>query len=473
MLDEIGNTSHIETSAMTDVRRFAGLDLILLLAIVAGAAVLRLGYTRTYANEAKNDGLFAVQDDREAELNALALSLREGRGYVARAPLATQEEPTAHVAIGYPWLLSRVDGYWVNMESEQLVRWIQCALGALTAGLYFLFARRAFQSLLVGTLAGVLCAVYPLWIFNVAEKNDGTLVTFLLALSLFLGVRGGQSGGPLTSLLFGISLAGLSCVRAAMIPFAVVAVLWFLWRCRVLQRGWLYSVLAFLGFVNGLIPIVAWNYQQFRSIVPVTDSAYLHLWIGNNPRATGGPMSNDEIERVLAYTSRGEKTRLEELQQQRQPERYSQLMWDIRDEIQNHPAETFQRRLRAGLGFFLTTSWLEGQPLVRETAASREGLPEWLDRSLPTILPASLFFLLLLGVLGWRWSYGWRLSAMPSSLAVMWIPLPYILGHAEMFHGPRLPLDGVLISYAALAIVCLIPGIGRSLLRGEQTEPAY
>jgi hypothetical protein len=106
---------------------------------------------------------------------------------------------------------------------------------------------------------------------------------------------------------------------------------------------------------------------------------------------------------------------------------------------------------------------------VRETGT---GLPEWAERSLPTVEVATLFFLLLLGVLGWRWSYGWRRSAMPSSLAVMWIPLPYILSHAEMYHGPRLPLDGVFISYAALALICMIPGVGRTLLRGEDVAQA-
>ena len=33
-------------------------------------------------------------------------------------------------------------------------------------------------------------------------------------------------------------------------------------------------------------------------------------------------------------------------------------------------------------------------------------------------------------LLGWRWSYGWRSEAMPSSLAVVWISLPYLLSHA-------------------------------------------
>jgi hypothetical protein len=459
---------------MADVRRFGALDTILLVVIVLGAAALRFGYVNSFANSPSSDGIYAVQDDRKAEVRSLVDGLREGRGFVAKAPLANQEEPTAHTAIGYPWLVSRIRGSWLGTEPEQLVRWIQCGLGALTAGFYFLFARRAFHSLLVGTLTGVACAVYPIWIFNAAELDDGTLVTFLLALCIFLGVRAGQSGGPLTSLLYGLALAGLACTRAAMLPFAVVAVLWFMLRCRTLNRGWLYAVLAFLGFVNGLIPWTARNYQTFHRVIPITDSAYHHLWVGNNPHATGGPVAEADLERNLSGNQDAEgRSRLDELREKPQPERYQHLAHEVWDEVRGDPTGTIQRRFRAGLAFFLGNQWFENRELVRETGESRDGLPQWLDRSLPAMLPLTLFLMLFLALLGWRWSYGWRWSAMPSSLAVMWIPLPYILGHAESFHGPRLPLDGVLLSYAALALVCLVPIVGAPSLRGEELERGY
>src|ERR1700722_9980423 len=38
------------------------------------------------------------------------------------------------------------------------------------------------------------------------------------------------------------------------------------------------------------------------------------------------------------------------------------------------------------------------------------------------------------------------------SLAMLWIPLPYILTHAEHFSGPRLPLDAVLVCYTAFVL---------------------
>ena len=75
--------------------------------------------------------------------------------------------------------------------------------------------------------------------------------------------------------------------------------------------------------------------------------------------------------------------------------------------------------------------------------------------------------LLLLAAVGWRWSYAWAKQSMPIALAVIWIPLPYLLSHAERLHGPRIPLDGVLLCFAAVALVGLIPKIGSALRRGS------
>jgi hypothetical protein len=82
------------------------------------------------------------------------------------------------------------------------------------------------------------------------------------------------------------------------------------------------------------------------------------------------------------------------------------------------------------------------------------------------LLPASVLVMLFLGVLGWRWTYGWRRAGMPASLALMWVPLPYVVSHAESLSGPRMPLDGALLCYAAVAVVYLLPKVGDALREG-------
>src|SRR5207302_2012956 len=143
-----------------------------------------------------------------SELEELARNIREDHRFVCRAPLSDREEETAHMAPGYAWLLGMAGR--VQEDPGPLLRWAQCGLGTLAVLCLFLLARQAFASTLVAAIAGSLAAVYPFWIVNTAELADGVLVSFLVCAALALGTRGSQVGGPFTSLLFGLSLAGLA-----------------------------------------------------------------------------------------------------------------------------------------------------------------------------------------------------------------------------------------------------------------------
>jgi 4-amino-4-deoxy-L-arabinose transferase-like glycosyltransferase len=432
--------------SMTEARRLTLAEVLLLAAIVALAGGVRAGYLMYCADEARSDGPLLVEAPLP-ELNTLVHNLKDHNRFVSRTPFGEEEKDTAHVAPGYPFVMSLVARLVDDASLPSTMRWIQCGLGALTAGLYFLFSRRAFQSTLVATLAGLLGAIHPFWIVDTATLADGVVATFLLGLALFLGVRANQTSGPLSSLLYGLALAGLALVRAALLPFAFVALAWFLMRSRALTRGWLCALLAFLGFVNGMAPWVVRNWQRYGEPLPVVDSTYYHLWMGNNPQATGGP-----LERETHYAERTDRERF--------------FAEEIRKEIRNQPAETVRRRLLAGLVFLFGERWLKEGKLANQTEAS---MPDWLAWPYPIVLQSTLLVLIVLGLLGWRWTYGWRHHSMPAALAMVWIPLPYILSHAESLSGPRLPLDGVLLCYVAFVLACLFPGRGR-LLEGESVE---
>jgi 4-amino-4-deoxy-L-arabinose transferase-like glycosyltransferase len=451
---------------MMKPRPFGIVDVLLFLAVLVAAGGARAWYLLNECpGQGAEPGPVQVQDDVSGDLDILVHNLQDGSGFRGRIPLTDEEKETAHSAPGYPWLLAMVHRAPLVLTSvDQEMRWLQGILGALTAGLYFLFARRAFQSRVVGVLAGLLCAANPFWIINTAEINDGVLTIFLVAACLFLGVRAGQSGGPLTSLLFGLFLPILALVRAALLPFAFIAILWFLLRCRGLKSGWLYGVLAFLGFVTALGPWMVRNLQVLREVAPVADSSYFHLWMGNNPEATGGPLNEQTMKKALA-TERGEETADLNLKDKPySPRELGEAVWH---EIEARPAETLRRRLWAGLFFFFGEKWFESQEGQRQ--------PPWRGEVGPGVaamLYGTLLVMLLLGLLGWRWTYAWRHEAMPASLAAIWIPLPYLLSHAEAFSGPRLPLDGVLLCYAAFALACMFSPTGRALLRGPRSEAA-
>jgi 4-amino-4-deoxy-L-arabinose transferase-like glycosyltransferase len=463
-------------------------DLILFSLVVAVAAGARAGYLLGMADRAHSDGPLVVQapsprlsglppgtefngSSAPTEQDALVHNLKEFRWFGSLAPFADQEERTAHTSPGYPWLLAMLGRLVSAPNDAALARWIQCGLGALAAGLYFLFARLAFRSRPVATLAGLLCALYPYWIINTAALNDGTLTAFTLAAALCLGALASQTGGAFASLLYGLALAGLALLRAPLLPFAFVAVLWFLLRTRRLERGWLCALLAFLGFANGLGPWTLRNFQAFGEPMPLVDSAYLHLWMGNNDAADGGPQSEETMLATLAQR-RGESAASlrKELAAVPQPRRYRSLAADVAGDIRDHPAETLRHRLEAGECFLFGATWMKYRRVAE--VADDANLPDWVARSYAALLLLVLLVLLPLALLGWRWTYPWRHEAMPSSLALIWIPLPYLLSHGELLHGPRLPLDGVLLTYAAFALACVWPATARKLFKGPRTEEA-
>ena len=470
---------------MAYTRRFGGQEVLLLLGVLAVAAGARAWYVAGCADNAQTAGPLLVQDPSPelaglpagtdmhgrtppTEQDALVANLKEHQWFGSLAPLAGREERTAHVAPGYPWLLSLLERSPVDLgPPDRAVRWIQVGLGTLTAAFYFVFALRAFASRLVAFLAGLFCALHPFWIINTAAINDGTLAAFLLAASLFLGARGAQSGAPFTSLLYGLALAGLALVRAALLPFAIVAVLWFLLRSRSRRGGWLCAVLALLGFLIGVAPWAFRNYKEFHDIIPVADSAYLHLWMGNNPQADGGPQSEATLLKALAEARNEDPNAVaEQFAALGQKQRYEELGRETLRYVERDPAGALRHRFEAAVAFLLGEQWLRERTFWQTTGANAGALPDWLTNSYPALLAGTLLGLFVLALLGWRWTYAWRREAMPAALAFLWIPLPYILGHAEVLQGPRLPLDGVLLCYAAFALVSLLSPFHNLLFEG-------
>jgi 4-amino-4-deoxy-L-arabinose transferase-like glycosyltransferase len=458
---------------MALIRRFGAADFVLLRSILAVAVGARAAYLGACADSGRAAGPLRVQDAQEplpddavpedlagqhpTELQVLIHSVRNGGDFRAKAPFAPGEERTAHASPGYPWLLGQLARAVGDDRLDSTVRWLQCALGGLTAGLYFLFARRAFRSLFVGGFVGFLAALYPFWVINTAEVADGVVATFLLALVLFLGARASQTGAPLASLLFGLALAGTALVRAALLPFAFVTLAWFLLRTRGLRRGWLPAVLAFLGFAGGLAPWTVRNFQVFGEPIPIVDSLYYHLWMGNNPHADGGPLTKD----MLASAPAEELRKID-----KQPARYARLGKDVIGEIRTQPIQTVHRRVLAALKFYLGDRWFKGGEVAEKTKPDEE-VPAWLRDSSPMLLSLTLVLMLALALFGWRLTYGWRWESMPAVLAAVFVPLPYVLGHAESLSGPRLPLDGVLLCYAAFAVACCLPTVGGYLREAE------
>lgn len=415
------------------MRRHTAVEFVLLGLVILLAGGLRVHYIGACADDGRGPEPLRVQDAPGDGFTNLVRGLSQGRGFSSSSN-GNGDTRRIDLAPLYPWLISQLSPTPADTPLLfQRARWLQCGLGALTAGLLFLFARQAFTSVPVALLAGLGAAVHPFWLVATAEVADGVLAAFLLALSLYLAARS-RFREFAASWLFGLALAGLALTRAALLPYAIVSLLWFLNGCRSAPGRAVPALLAVFGFASGMAPWVLSSYEATHRIFPVTESTYYHLWIGNNPEATGGPgmaLPPPPTQREQAEV--------------------------VRDTITGDAAGTVRRRLWAGSAFVAGEAWLTKQQLFGETPEA--SIPEnWLGY-FRLVLPASLLLLLLLASIGWRWSYGSPEKMGPAALAVMLVPLPYIVGHAETFSGPRLPLDGVLICLAAYALVWLVAGL--------------
>ena len=310
--------------------------------VVAVAAATRVGYLVSCCDGGNATPSFAVQGPgprpnlpsattlrsriSPSELDELADNLQHHRWFGSLAPFADVEERTAHVAPGYAYCLS-----W--SPDDATLRRVQAGLGILAVLFLFLYAWIAFASRAAAFVVGLFAAIDPFAILNVAEVGDGTVVTFLLAASLLLGLHAARSANPVTSLAFGLGLAGLCLMRAACLPFAFFGLGWFLIRCRTLRLGWFAGMLALLGFGNGLAPWTVRNYQAFQQPVPIVDSAWLDIWVGVMPGATGGDCDEKALRDSL------DAKRLNEmLDEPNQAKRYDRLSHDVAQRI-DEPAE--------------------------------------------------------------------------------------------------------------------------------------
>src|SRR5258708_5142323 len=140
---------------MAAIRRMNLADVLAFVLIVAAAAGVRVWDLNTAADNATTNGPLRVQDAGPSapsdanprgrasgtELDVLVENLKEHNKFAARPPFAKAEEETAHISPGYPYFLSLIERLTGDADkTDQLARWIQAGLGALTAGLYYVIA---------------------------------------------------------------------------------------------------------------------------------------------------------------------------------------------------------------------------------------------------------------------------------------------------------------------------------------------
>jgi 4-amino-4-deoxy-L-arabinose transferase-like glycosyltransferase len=158
----------------------------------------------------------------------------------------------------------------------------QALIGAGTAGLAFLIARRLFTPL-AGLLAAAIVAFYPYYVIHDTALQDTSLATFALALAVWLLLRASQDGRASNWWLSGIALGALVLVRAAMAPTVILILLWALvWGTRGPLIAKVRNALILVAALAlTLTPWLTYVYRATGVLSLSTDTGYV-LWQGNN-----------------------------------------------------------------------------------------------------------------------------------------------------------------------------------------------
>ncbi len=180
----------------------------------------------------------------------------------------------------YPFFLALI--YRVFGINLFWARLIQAGLGALSCGVLFflgqwLFDRRA------GLIAGVLMAVYPLFIYFDGELLIAVLLLFLILvgfLTLFLAWRKDRHWF-LPGLIFGLA----AIARPNVLLFVLSLVFWFRFEYR--REFWRRAVPFFLCLLVPILPVTVRNYLKSGKLVLIAWQGGTNFYIGNNELSDG------------------------------------------------------------------------------------------------------------------------------------------------------------------------------------------
>jgi 4-amino-4-deoxy-L-arabinose transferase-like glycosyltransferase len=240
-----------------------------LIAIFVAAFVVRLAWVVTL------DGSLTWDDERE--FARVARHLAAGDGFVSTSYRANPVLPL------YLGAVFRTFG-----ENLFIARAGQAALGALTCVLVGMIGTRLLGPA-VGALSALIVTFYPSHVYLSGVFYVECLVTFALALSLYLVLEALDRPRQLAwSLLAGVGIGVAALTRSILlvyVPFLLLAML-YVASARRWSAVRSCAVLAF-GVVLVIAPWTVRNFRVYGKPIVISSGFGTKLWQGNNEMALG------------------------------------------------------------------------------------------------------------------------------------------------------------------------------------------
>jgi len=241
------------------------------------------------------------------ENEEIALNLIAGRGYSwSRWGIL---EPTAFMYPLYTFFLAA--HFWLFGHRWLPVEISQAVIGALGTPLIVVLGSRLFDRG-TGWLAGLIYALYPVYVYWCAQGQGLVIETVLLMAWLIAAIKMAEAKGPAWAWAAG-ALLGLLALSKTLYLLLVPALALWLWarntrpphphnlstfqpfNLSTLPPFHLWLRLCIMLVVAGAVifPWTSRNVAVFHRLILVTDNTGYNLWLGNNPAATGGLFAAD------------------------------------------------------------------------------------------------------------------------------------------------------------------------------------
>jgi len=255
----------------------------LLLSILLISVLLRLGAAFFLGNEVEE--LPGTAD--QISYHTLAQRVLAGHGFTFGEPWwpATRAgEPTAHWSYLYTGFLILI--YGLLGPNPLAARLIQALLVGLLQPLFaYLLGERLFGQR-VGLAAAAITAVYAYFVYYAANLMTESFYIVCILAAIWLAIRwtdrmrSGASPEMLTPALLGLVLGAAVLLRQL---FLLVVPLFFLWIFLGDRRTWRGLLLSAALIALMILPFTAYNYARFGEFVLLnTNAGYAFYW-GNHP----------------------------------------------------------------------------------------------------------------------------------------------------------------------------------------------
>jgi len=215
------------------------------------------------------------------ETGRIARAIASGRGF--SDPVIGQTGPTAWLAPVYPYLVAgifKLFGIFTTASALALL-FIDSLFSALTCIPIFLIARKTFDRE-TAIWAGWIWAFFPFAVyFSASFIWDTCLAALLLTILFLIALWLVQPRSRWAWAGFGALWGAAALTDPAVLSVFPFLVGWLLVRLRRHQRG---IARAALTLALALLVIAPWelrNYATFHRLLPVRDSLWLALRVGN------------------------------------------------------------------------------------------------------------------------------------------------------------------------------------------------